>query len=142
MNDNLADITISNIDDLKINTGSSWVGVSNVTTAVSNSNLTSATISIAKESLEDTLDKYMLNEFTIEHRVQEQEMLKLKQEFPDYADHIKENIAKNMARDLVKKIAFSKKKDIDADVHSFRGRVWVFTKEELLEFIKEVKKND
>jgi hypothetical protein len=88
---------------------------------------------------EDILDRYSFNKFTIDHKVQEHELMKLKETVPTYADEIKENLAKNMSRDIMKKMTFTKRHDKDADVHHFLGRVWVFTEEELKNLIEEVK---
>lgn len=92
-----------------------------------------------KEPTEDLMEKWIMNRVTIDHKVQEQELMRLKEVAPDYANEIKENLAKNAARDMIKKITFTKKHDKDADVHHFIGRVWCFTEQELKEFIKEVK---
>lgn len=88
---------------------------------------------------DDILDRYSFNRLTIDHKVQEQELMKLKETVPTYADEIKENLAKNMARDIMKKMTFTKRKDVDADVHHFLGRVWVFTEDELKQLIEDVK---
>ena len=88
---------------------------------------------------EDLLDKYEFNKVVVDHKVQAQELLKLKEVAPDYANEIKENLAKNAARDMIKKVTFTKKHDKDADVHHFIGRVWCFTEQELKDFIKEVR---
>lgn len=88
---------------------------------------------------DDLLDKYEFNKLTVDHKVASHELLKLKDTVPTYADEIKENLAKNAARELVKKMTFTKKHDIDSDVHHFIGRVWVFTEEELKKLIEEVK---
>ena len=93
---------------------------------------------VTQLTTKELLDRYEMNEFFIEHRIQEQELLKLK-ETADYADHIKDNMAKNMARQIVKKISFTKTHEVDVGVHSYRGRCWVFTKEELINLIKEIK---
>jgi hypothetical protein len=88
---------------------------------------------------EDILDRYSFNKITIDHKVQEQELMKLKETVPTYADEIKENLARNMSRDIMKKMTFTKRHDKDTDVHHFLGRVWVFTEEELKNLIEEVK---
>ena len=88
---------------------------------------------------DEILDRYSFNKITIDHKVQEQELLKLKETVPTYADEIKENLARNMSRDIMKKMTFTKKHDKDSDVHHFLGRVWVFTEEELKNLIEEVK---
>ena len=89
------------------------------------------------EPEEDLMERWIMNRITIDHKVQEQELMKLKEVAPDYANEIKENLAKNAARDMIKKITFTKKHDKDADTHHFIGRVWCFTEQELKEFIKE-----
>lgn len=88
---------------------------------------------------DDLLNKYEFNKLTVEHRVAAHELLKLKDTVPTYADEIKENLAKNASRELVKKMTFTKKQDINLDVHHFIGRVWVFTEDELKKLIEEVK---
>jgi hypothetical protein len=88
---------------------------------------------------ETLLDKYEFNKLIVDHKVSAHELLKLKDTVPTYADEIKENLAKNAARELVKKITFTKKHDVDSDVHHFIGRVWVFTEDELKKLIEEVK---
>jgi hypothetical protein len=88
---------------------------------------------------ETMLDKYEFNKLIVDHKVSAHELLKLKDAVPTYADEIKENLAKNAARELVKKITFTKKHDVDSDVHHFIGRVWVFTEDELKKLIEEVK---
>jgi hypothetical protein len=88
---------------------------------------------------DDILDRYSFNKITIDHKVQEQELMKLKETVPTYADEIKENLSRNMSRDIMKKMTFTKKHDKDADAHHFLGRVWVFTEEELKQLIEEVK---
>ena len=45
---------------------------------------------------DEVLDRYSFNRLTIDHKVQEQELMKLKETVPTYADEIKENLAKNM----------------------------------------------
>jgi hypothetical protein len=87
---------------------------------------------------EDILDEFELNEVVVEHRVTEHELMKLK-ETVDYNEIIKHNLAKMLSERVVEKARFTKKKDLDHDETSFRARVWVFNKEELIDFIKEVK---
>lgn len=90
--------------------------------------------------MENFLDEHSFNKFTVDHKVQEHELMKLKETVPTYIDEIKENLSKNLARDIIKKTTFTKKKDIDADVHHFLGRVWVFTEDELKSLIEEARK--
>jgi hypothetical protein len=85
----------------------------------------------------DILDKYLMNQLVIEHKVSEFEMMKLQEVKPDYADDIKENLARNISREVIKKTSFTKKKLPDEDTHHFMGRVWVFTKEELIKLIED-----
>jgi hypothetical protein len=102
------------------------------------SNVAMPTMSLG-ESDEDIMERWIMNRITIDHKVQEQELMKLKEVAPDYANEIKENLAKNASRDIMKKLTFTKKHDKDADVHHFIGRVWCFTEQELKDFIKEVR---
>jgi hypothetical protein len=67
-------------------------------------------------------------------------MIKLKEVAPDYAKEIKENLSRNVAREIINKTAFTKKIDVDADVHHFIGRVWVFSDEELKKLIEEARR--
>jgi hypothetical protein len=123
---------------------------SSVTLPVSISDMTTGSITISNTSgsygtiamgviTDDLLDKYEFNKLTVDHKVSAHELLKLKDTVPTYADEIKENLAKNASRELVKKMTFTKKHDVDSDVHHFIGRVWVFTEEELKKLIEEVK---
>ena len=89
---------------------------------------------------EELLDRYELCQLIVNHKVSEHEMMKIKETQPDYADIIKENLSKMAARDIIKKMSFTKKKDIDSDTHHFMGKVWVFTKEELLQLIEDAKR--
>lgn len=102
---------------------------------------TSNTITIKSDPdvAENILDRYMMNQLVVEHKVAEHEILKLKEVKPDFADDIKENISKNMARELVKKTSFTKKKLPDEDTHHFIGRVWCFTTDELKQLIKDAR---
>jgi hypothetical protein len=123
---------------------------SSVSLPVSISDMTTGSITISNTSgsygtiamgviTDDLLDKYEFNKLTVDHKVSAHELLKLKDTVPTYADEIKENLAKNASRELVKKMTFTKKHDVDSDVHHFIGRVWVFTEEELRKLIEEVK---
>jgi hypothetical protein len=117
------------------------VGISDMTTGsitISNSGGSYGTIAMGVIT-DDLLDKYEFNKLTVDHKVSAHELLKLKDTVPTYADEIKENLAKNASRELVKKMTFTKKHDVDSDVHHFIGRVWVFTEEELKKLIEEVK---
>jgi hypothetical protein len=85
------------------------------------------------------LDRYQLNEITVQHRVQEFELMKLRESNVDYADEIKKNLAKWASEEVTNKMTFTKKTEINTDTHSFRGRVWVFSKEELIKMIEEIR---
>jgi hypothetical protein len=122
-------------------TTTSSVSISDMTTGsitISNTGAGYGTIAMGVIT-DDLLDKYEFNKLTVDHKVSAHELLKLKDTVPTYADEIKENLAKNASRELVKKMTFTKKHDVDSDVHHFIGRVWVFTEEELKKFIEEVK---
>jgi hypothetical protein len=154
MTHNVGDLIIDD-GDLKVVTGnglSTLTGISNaVMTAgagINNSWVTTAPMNGVSAGTfnqvkpDDLLEKYEFNQFVVEHKVQEQELLKLKEENVNYADEIKEQMAKNCAREFIKKLTFSKKHDVDTSTHSFRGRVWVFTREELVSLIEDVKKGN
>lgn len=134
MNDELTvgTITIGNNSDYGVVTSSGTISpITVATTSISNI--------IGSATVEDIMDTWEMNRVTCDHKVAGHELLKLKEVAPNYADEIKENLAKNTARDIMKKMTFTKKHDKDADVHHFIGRVWVFTEEELKSFIKDVK---
>ena len=114
------------------NTGSVTIAANNYNTA------TTMTVGSFFD-VDDFLDEHIMSRVTVDHKVQEQELLKLKEVAPDYANEIKENLAKNLARDISKKITYTKKHDKDADVHHFIGRVWVFTEAELKNLIEEAR---
>jgi hypothetical protein len=98
------------------------------------------TLTISPTATEDLMERHELNLVTVEHKVTEFELMKLKDTVPTYADEIKENLSRNLAREIIKKASFTKKKDIDADVHHFIGRVWVFTEDELKKLLEEAKR--
>ena len=98
------------------------------------------TISLSPNAVEDLMERHELNLLTVEHKVTEFELMKLKDTVPTYADEIKENLSRNLSREIIKKASFTKKRDIDADVHHFIGRVWVFTEDELKKLLEEAKR--
>jgi uncharacterized protein (DUF927 family) len=98
------------------------------------------TISLSPTAVEDLMERHELNLLTVEHKVTEFELMKLKDTVPTYADEIKENLSRNLAREIIKKASFTKKRDVDADVHHFIGRVWVFTEDELKKLLEEAKR--
>jgi hypothetical protein len=114
--------------------GSITISSTSGTTAVS-----SSTLSFGGFDMEDFLDTHTFNKITVEHKVQEQELMKLKETVPTYADEIKENLSKNLSRDIIKKTTFTKKHNVDTDTHHFLGRVWVFTEDELRNLINEAR---
>jgi len=95
------------------------------------------TITFPKSSVEYLLDTYEMNQVVVEHKLQEHELMKLKEADVNFADHIKSNLTKLTAEKIVQKMSFTKFKDPSMDVTSFRGRVWVFTKDELEQLIKD-----
>lgn len=103
------------------------------------STITTGTISPMRTPAEVILDRYQLNELTVQHRVQEFELMKLRESNVDYATEIKHNLAKMASEEVTNKMTFTKKTEMDSDTHSFRGRVWVFSKEELLKMIEEIR---
>jgi hypothetical protein len=123
------------------------ITISNSGTMLTGSGLTAGTITTTaatstvsmRPNVDEVVDRYALNEFVVEHRIQEFELMKLRESNVDYADVIKNNLAKMASRDIIKKMTFTKKHEIDSDTHSFRGRVWVFTKDELTQMIQEIK---
>ena len=98
------------------------------------------TLTMSPSTTEDLLERHELNLLTVEHKVTEFELMKLKDTVPTYADEIKENLSRNLSREIIKKASFTKKRDVDADVHHFIGRVWVFTEDELKKLIEEARK--
>jgi len=101
--------------------------------------ISSSTLSFGGFDMEDFLDTHSFNKITVEHKVAEFELAKLKETVPTYADEIKENLSKNLARDIIKKTTFTKKHNVDSDTHHFLGRVWVFTEDELKNLIQEAR---
>lgn len=135
---NVGDVVVDD-GDLKIMTNTGLVNIAPVTSTVTaNPIMTGAnSVTIGKSfDMEDFLDEHIMNKITINHKVSEHELLKLREVSPTYADEIKEEIAKNAAREVAKRMTYTKRTDKDADVHHFIGRVWVFTESELKEFIE------
>ena len=106
---------------------------------IATSSTSYGTITISPTATEDLMERHELNLVTVEHKVTEFELMKLKDTVPTYADEIKENLSRNLAREIIKKASFTKKRDIDTDVHHFIGRVWVFTEDELKKMLEEAK---
>jgi hypothetical protein len=110
-----------------------------ITSSGSSATVSSSSLSFGGFDMEDFLDTHTFNKITIEHKVTEFELAKLRETVPTYADEIKENLSKNLARDIIKKATFTKKHNIDSDTHHFLGRVWVFTEGELKNLIDEAR---
>lgn len=118
-----------------------------IPTAISPNTLTTGiTVTIASSGItpmrtpvEVILDRYQLNELTVQHRVQEFELMKLRESNVDYSTEIKRNLAKMAAEEVTSKMTFTKKTEADSDTHSFRGRIWVFSKEELTKMIEDIR---
>ena len=86
--------------------------------------------------ISNILDHYSFNnKFVADHRVKTHELLKLKELYPSYTDEIKENLSRNLSREIIKKIAFTRRYEKLNDVENFIGRVWVFNEEELKNLI-------
>lgn len=119
--------------------GGSVSSVSDTITITGGGTVSSSALSFGGFDMEDFLDMHSFNKITVEHKVAEFELLKLKETVPTYADEIKENLSKNLARDIIKKTTFTKKHNVDSDTHHFLGRVWVFTEDELKNLIKEAR---
>ena len=139
MNDETNTVTLSNIYSDISTTAVTSMPMGNITISNGGSNGMHYGAIAMDMITDELLDKWIMNRVTVDHKVQEQELLKLKEVAPDYANEIKENLTKNATRDIIKKMTFTKKHDKDADVHHFIGRVWCFTEEELKTFIEEVK---
>ena len=131
----IGDVTMITSGDMGIVTSNGILPISSAVT----STITVNSSSVLEDKVEDLMEKWIMNRVTIDHKVQEHELMKLKEVAPDYANEIKENLAKNAARDMIKKVTFTKKHDKNADIHHFIGRVWCFTEQELKDFIKEAK---
>ena len=114
-------------------------GISTGSVTVSSGTISSSSLGFGGFDMEDFLDTHSFNKITVEHKVAEFELAKLRETVPTYADEIKENLSKNLARDIIKKATFTKKHSIDSDTHHFLGRVWVFTEGELKDLINEAR---
>lgn len=122
--------------------GGSDLGMGSITisaTSGGTGTVSSSTLSFGGFDMEDFLDCHCFNKITVEHKLAEFELLKLKETVPTYADEIKENLSKNLARDIIKKTTFTKKHNVDSDTHHFLGRVWVFTEDELKNLIQQAR---
>jgi hypothetical protein len=98
-----------------------------------------STVTISPTDGISILDTFEMNQIIVEHEVTAMELLKLKEVTPDYGDHIKKNLTSTVSERIMSKMTFTKSMNPDKDSHTFRGRIWVFTKSELDELIKEVR---
>lgn len=119
-----------------VSSGVLTMGSTSYTSGISSVSTSTITITTSAQEL---LDRRDMNLIVVDHKVSEMEMMKLKEVQPDYADHIKLNIAKKATTEVINKMTFTKKKRIDDDTHHFYGRVYVFTKEELIQLIEEAR---
>lgn len=132
----------SNINDMSVVTNGGLVPLNPNSVWVSNNTVGQQSLNaaiggtITLPNPDAILDEFELNEITVEHKVTTHELEKLK-ETVDYNDIIKHNLAKMMSERVIEKARFTKKHDSNTDATSFRARVWVFNKEELIDFIKE-----
>lgn len=140
------EIMYEELDTLKVNTGAGWgsiisvgnggIGAGSITTTTSNNTISG--VRFPSTTNEEILDKYSFNEVLVEHKISAAELLAIK-DTVDFKDIIKQNLTKYAAKEIANKMNFTKKHDMDSDSHLFRGRCWVFTREELLELIEGVK---
>jgi len=121
------------------NTMNDTITISNTGAVTGSVTVSSSSLSFGGFDMEDFLDTHSFNKITVEHKVTEFELAKLRETVPTYADEIKENLSKNLARDIIKKSTFTKKHNVDSDTHHFLGRVWVFTEGELKDLINEAR---
>lgn len=133
----------TSIDDMSVVTNGGLVPLNANSVFISNSTMGQQSFgaaiggsTITIPNPDDILDEFELNELVVEHKVTTHELEKLK-EMVDYNDIIKQNLAKMLSERVVEKARFTKKHDPNTDATSFRARVWVFNKEELIDFIKE-----
>lgn len=123
-----------------ISTGTIGTQGITISTASGNSAISYGSLTRSPTLIEDFLERYELNYITVVHKVAAHELLKLKEVAPDYATEIKENLSRNVAREIINKTTFTKRLDVDSDVHQFIGRVWVFSDEELKILLEEAKR--
>jgi hypothetical protein len=57
----------------------------------------------------------------------------------DFKDQIKSQLSHETAKELVKRMQFTKSENHTEFTTRFRGRAWVFTDEEMKQFIKDIK---
>lgn len=127
-----------NYDTLTLSTPLPTINSAMISSSIlSNSAITQV---VPVDRIEEILDTYELNQIMCEYKLAEFELMKMRDEDPNYSETIKTAIANKISSDVVKKVSFTMKKDKDTDVNYFRGRAYVFTKQELIDLIKEVRK--
>jgi len=128
------------MDTLKVMTGNSWLPITTGSGGIGNGVITDRTLMWdPQQKHAEILDKFEMNQVVVEHKVAEHELMKLKTDQPDYAEHIKQNLAKTATTQILNKMSFTKKRNMDTDVNHFIGRVWVFNKDEMETLIKEIR---
>jgi len=140
----MSDVITTTIPVFGQGAGTAYTGNGSGSVTISRSAIGAGTVSSSSLGfggfdMEDFLDTHSFNKITVEHKVAEFELAKLRETVPTYADEIKENLSKNLARDIIKKATFTKKHNVDSDTHHFLGRVWVFTEGELKDLINEAR---
>lgn len=93
----------------------------------------------ALASQDNLLDKYEMNQFVVQHHLTAQEYMTLQAVDTNFADHIKHNITKTTATKIIDKMSFTRSTSVGNDTITVRGRIWVFTKEELNQLIQDAK---
>jgi hypothetical protein len=93
----------------------------------------------ALASQDNLLDKYEMNQFVLQHNLSALEYVTLQTVDINFADHIKQNLAKNTVIKIIDKMSFTRSTNTETDTITFRGRIWVFTKEELNQLIQDAK---
>jgi len=136
LNSQMSGLTAAMYDNM--HSGSTTVSIAPSTMGMGSITTTSNAMPMSTPT-EVILNRYELNEITVQHRVQEFELMKLRESNVDYAAEIKRNLAKNASEQIFNKMTFTKKTEIGSDTHSFRGRVWVFSKEELIQMIEDIR---
>lgn len=102
----------------------------------STSQVAGVTISNTGISPETVLDLYDMNKLCVEQSVTTLELITIKDDV-NFIDCIKKNLSKTAADEIIKKMSFTKQTDTKSDITYFRGRVYVFTKDELLTLIRD-----
>ena len=94
----IGDVTMADDGNLKMVTPTGMVTIASGGSITAP--ITSSTTLTLTDPTEDLMEKWIMNRVTIDHKVQEHELLKLKEVAPDYANEIKENLTKTATRDM------------------------------------------